>query len=282
MTSNQDSAPSKPSLKTRLRRWVPPDFLPLVNAAIGRGIRFKGDYPSWAEAKAGASGYQAGDILEHGMRATELVRDGKAAWDRDGVASNEPRHAFALLAALLKAAAENRGDLSVLDFGGGLGSTYFQARPFLADLPSCRWAVVEQEHYVKAGRRNFANAQLVFHASVAEAVKASSPNAALFCSVLQYLDDPKRYVAEVLAASPTVVVFDRTPVVSADRSIITVQHVPKKIVKSSYPARLFARGDLLAMLTDRYTLAAEYSEPGDVIVSLGHRIALSGMIFFLR
>jgi putative methyltransferase (TIGR04325 family) len=34
-----------------------------------------------------------------------------------------------------------------------LGSSYFQNRKFLQSLPDVRWNVVEQPHYVDAGRK---------------------------------------------------------------------------------------------------------------------------------
>jgi hypothetical protein len=53
-------------------------------------------------------------------------------------------------------------------------------------------------------------------------------------------------------------------------------------VKSSYPARLFARADLLEPLAARYSVLAEFDDLDGTIFSLGRRIEFKGMILMQR
>jgi putative methyltransferase (TIGR04325 family) len=103
----------------------------------GRGsIRFTGDYKSWEDAQKNSTGYSSPEILEKTRAAVLKVKAGQAEFERDSVAFDRPQHEFPLLAGLLRAAAAANGCLSVLDFGGSLGSTYFQSRKFLSTRPS--------------------------------------------------------------------------------------------------------------------------------------------------
>lgn len=46
------------------------------------------------------------------------------------------------------------GEVSVIDFGGGMGSTYFQNRDKIIDcLDIIQWNVVQQKHFVDFGKR---------------------------------------------------------------------------------------------------------------------------------
>lgn len=262
-----------------LRRWIAPDAIALINAALRRGVRFTGEYASWDEAAEQASGYQETGILDRAIAATEEVRSGRASYDRDGIAFTEPDHAFPLLAGLFHAAFQAGGKLSVLDLGGGLGSTYFQCRPWLTTGRPVSWTVVEQEHYVKAGRSRFESSELHFAHSIAEATKRFPPNVAVLSSVLQYLPDPAAILKEMVETGVQAIIINRTPVINAAQSIITVQRVPARIVKSSYPARLFARDDLLGALGGKYRLLAEYDDLQDgPILSLGRLIRFKGFI----
>jgi putative methyltransferase (TIGR04325 family) len=198
---------SNPSVKDRLRRWAPPDAIALLR----RGIRFKGKYAAWSEAEAHATGYQAQTILDRAIIAAEAVRSGRAAWDRDGVTFAVPLYPYPMLAGLALAAARAQGRLSVLDFGGALGSSYFQCRPWLKRLDGHLWAVVEQEHFVATGRRRFESRELRFVSSIGEAVNIAAPNVALLSSVLQFLPEPARMLAELADAWLPTIIIDRTP-----------------------------------------------------------------------
>ena len=95
-----------------------------------------------------------------------------------------------LLASLLGVAARDGGRLHVLDFGGAFGSTCMQHRTALAGLTECTWHIVEQEHFVAAGKAEFSTDTLHFHSTPEEAFNAAPINVILLSSVLQYLPDP--------------------------------------------------------------------------------------------
>ena len=74
---------------------------------------------------------RAQDILDKVLAATLKVKQGQAVFERDSVLFDEIEYSWPLLAGLMWAAASNGGKLNVLDFGGALGSSYYQNRKFL-------------------------------------------------------------------------------------------------------------------------------------------------------
>ena len=125
--------------KILVRKWLPSRH------------GFSGNFSSWNEAAAMATGYQAAPILDKVKTAVLKVKRGEAVYERDSVLFNEVEYSWPLLATLNWIAAQNNGGLKVVDFGGSLGSSYFQNRKFLEPL-DIKWNVIEQENFVKAGR----------------------------------------------------------------------------------------------------------------------------------
>jgi putative methyltransferase (TIGR04325 family) len=271
------------SLSSKLRRWLPPDVVPILNTLTRRGVTYQGGYSTWAEAAAQAGGYDQAAILEKAIEVALAARDGNIAFERDGAVFANPQTPYPLMAALLRAAAVNEGRLAVIDFGGALGSTWFQCRPWLQALPSVTWTVVEQPHYVAAGRERLASGPLGFADTMEEAARRAAPDIILFSGVLQYLSDPWEVLRQTVAIRPGLIVVDRTPFIEDASSLITVQHVPARIVKSSYPARLFALSELLApVLSNGYEELGRFDAVDGTIYSLRRHIRFQGIILTRR
>src|SRR5690349_12566766 len=117
--------------KELARNWLPPILYERLKPIVKRGVYFSGSYPDWEHANAHATGYDSAPILEHVKRSALKVKNGEAAFERDSVAFVETQYSFPVLAALLRAGTEDHGRLSVLDFGGSLGSSYFQCIHFV-------------------------------------------------------------------------------------------------------------------------------------------------------
>ena len=120
-------------------------------------IRFTGDFKSYDESQKESAGYDAPKILEKTPAALLKVKAGRAAFERDPMAFETMEYDFSLVAGLLRAAAADRGRLSVLGFGGSLAGTYFQSRKFLSPIDVLRWSVVDQPGHVACGKADFAN-----------------------------------------------------------------------------------------------------------------------------
>jgi putative methyltransferase (TIGR04325 family) len=243
----------------------------------------RGDYPDWASAAAVAKGYDAANILEIQRASMRRVRDGQAVYERDSVVFDKIEYFFPTLAALLLIASRNGNRLSVLDFGGALGSTYYQNRQLLSHLSALSWHVVEQPHFVSAGRAEFENEQLRFYPTIAESWAAQRPDVVLFSSVLQYLENPAEMLAEIAAAHPPYILVDRTPILDSGRERIVVQTVPPSIYPASYACRLFAPGAMEAVLAPDYDAVFDFEVHIGTVIQADDSLArYRGMLFQRR
>lgn len=204
-------------------------------------LRLEGPYASWQECAKRSLGYDQTIILKQVTESLLKVKTGKAVYERDGVIFDHIKYAWPVLAGLLLVAAQNEQDLRVLDFGGSLGSSYFQNRKFLNGLRELQWGVIEQTEFVRQGQALISEGGLHFFNTIAQCEANMQPNVALFSSVLQYLDDPFAILDQLEQSSVSTLIIDRTPFCDAVQDQFFVQHVPKSIYPASYPIRVFSR-----------------------------------------
>lgn len=249
------------TVSAALRQWLPPALHRALGRATGRSLRFVGGWPDWAGAAAASRGYDDGAILRRVAAATREVEAGRAAFERDGVLFDAWQPPFQLLAPLLRHALRHGGRLDVVDFGGSLGSTFRQCRPFLPPMATLQWHVVEQPRFVDAGRTEFTNPPLQFHPSLAALPAPEAPRLLLASSVVQYLPQPASHWDEWDEAAIDTIVLDRTPVWDGPDDRVCVQHVPRRIYDASYPCWVLSRPRLLERLSRRWRLVCEFDCP---------------------
>lgn len=242
-------------LKRLVRAVVPPAVLRPIVRRFFR-VRWTGSYASWAEARAAAKGYEDPEVFSRILAAARLARDGGCAFERDGMAFAAPAVNAPLLAGLQHAAAG--GNLSVLDFGGSLGSVYGQHRAALAPLATIDWRVVEQPHFVAAGQREFTTPELRFFSSIDEACAGGQPETLLLSSVLSYLEDPHALLRELARRKFRHVLIDRTGITADKTDRLTVQRAPRNLHSATYPCWFLSRERLLAPFAADYVVRAEY------------------------
>jgi putative methyltransferase (TIGR04325 family) len=246
---------NRQQLKQWAEYWLPPMMLSIYRRWWG--IRFSGSYDSWADALEHSTGYDSELIFENVRSAILKVRSGQAAYERDSVLFYKQEHPFSLLAGLMRSALDNEGNLCVLDFGGALGSSYYQCRDFLSNLNSLKWCIVEQDKFVKMGRESFETDQLRFFFSVAECLKAEQPNTILFSSVLQYIPHPFEALLEAVNSKADYIIFDRLQLSGSERDSICVQYVPARIYLASYPCWIFSEENFKKSMSDQFELISE-------------------------
>ena len=222
--------------------------------------RFRGNYARWEDAeKACKEGYAQRSILEKVKLATQEVIAGRAVFERDSVTFHGEEYNWPLLAVLWREAKKRGEPFAVLDFGGALGSAYFQNRKLLQGMDGLRWCVVEQPHYVACGRESFETEYLHFYSTISECLAREHVTVALFSSVLAYLPAPWHVLSEVARAGVETVVIDQTQVLDrGTQDRIVVQTVPSYIYEAQYPMRLFTQASLDGVLNPAYTREATF------------------------
>lgn len=253
-------------IKNFIKKIVPPILLDITrfifNTVNGQSKTevWSGDYSTWTEAQAKCTGYNTEIILEKCKIALLKVKNGEAVYERDSVIFNEIHYSFGLLAGLQKAALENDGKLCVLDFGGSLGSSYYQNKGFLSSLKELQWCIVEQAHFVECGKEYFEDDQLKFFSTIEECLAIHQPNVLLLSSVLQYLENPYEWIEKFVNLNIPFIIIDRTALIDNEKDILTVQNVPLSIYSASYPAWFFNFDHIIKAFTFNYELIIDFDD----------------------
>ena len=264
-----------------LKDLTPPLLWRAARSLRPGGMRFTGDYSAWAEARAASAGYDSDAAVRRVADAARKVKRGEAADERDAVAFDEIQYSLPVLAALCHAAARVQRRLRVLDFGGALGRNYRHYRSFTNGASAVEWSVVELPALAAIGSGEFENDELRFFTSIEDAASRGRPDVVLLCSVLQYVEDSYRLIAQLLELKAGNVVVDRTPCSDLERDVLTVQRVPESIYRASYPCRVFSRRRLTAAFQPRYRRAAAFREPSGPWEGSHVRFELDGFLFDL-
>jgi len=289
------------TVSSMFKPFIPPGLISLGRKFWqGKNIQFSGDYPSWQSALDAAGGYDTPAILERVREAALKVKRGEAVFERDSVCFDHEEYRWPTLACLLRIAAENGGKLRVLDFGGSLGSSYFQHRKhfreldfggslgcfyfqhrkFFNALKEIRWAVVEQSHFVACGKSEFQSEYLYFYDSIKECIADGSVDVIFCSSVLQYLERPYSILDSLAETGAEYIIIDRTGFVRSPRDILSVQYASFGEYKRNLPAWFLAKGDVIRRLSNKgYELEVEFpcQESADIKDS-----EFVGMAFKLR
>ncbi|HEY4743507.1 MAG TPA: methyltransferase, TIGR04325 family [Desulfuromonadaceae bacterium] len=237
---------------------IPPMVRALFTSLADHDPGFSGNYRTWREALAATDGYDAEVILTRVRDALLKVKNGAAVYERDSVLFDEVEYSWPLLAALLWVASRSGNRLNLIDFGGSLGSTYYQNIRFLSHLEELTWSIVEQKRFVECGRSHFENPHLKFYQDMEACLTDRHPDAILFSSVIQYLEKPYELLADVVARGFTYIIFDRTPFLEHGDDRITIQHVPAEIYPASYPAWFFNREKFFDFFSGAYDVMADF------------------------
>lgn len=211
---------------------------------------FSGDYLSWKEAANVATGYDEESIVRRIWEATQKVINHEANFERDGVCFQEAEYNFVLLT-IFGVCAQAYDAISIVDFGGALGSEYWRNKDMLQKYAvNYRWNVIEQKNYVNIGKEYIEDKRLKFYDEIHE-IKEDI-HLVILSGVLQYLQNYKKILQDIIECMPRYILIDRQPVSKKER--ICVQYVGENIYKASYPARILEEKELQKILEKEYVM----------------------------
>lgn len=252
-----------------IKSIIPPIVLDIYRGLqkIGGGdssfYGIEGEYTTWDDAKKEVKsrgyGYDAPEIAEQVRNAIHKVRSGNAVFERDGVLFYHEEFNFPFLTAFLLSVGDfdNRKELQIMDFGGSLGSTFFQNKRLLEMIGNpLKWNVVEQPNYVKLGKTDVP--EIDFYDSIAECIKEKKIDIVLLSSVLSYLEKPYEVIREIVKFNPKTIIIDRT-LFFENKEIIGIQIVPPYIYDAQYPNRIMSKSKMSQFLSKHgYELKLEW------------------------
>jgi len=242
-----------------------------------------GNYTHWEDVERLTDGYDKNLILDKTRQSMLEIRDGHAVYERDSVLFEKKEYPFAIISSLLYIALQNNLKLKVIDFGGSLGTTYYQVREFLTPLRSLEWHIVEQEPYVAIGKEEFENDQLKFYGNIEDSLSDGIPHVILLSSVVQYLKNPHEFLSYLAELSVEYILFDRTAFVLEGPDRLTLQRVSPFIYDASYPAWFFNEDGFLRHFNS-YKIHTEFTSYviGEQDMLIDGKVAGYDRGFFLK
>jgi putative methyltransferase (TIGR04325 family) len=237
-------------IKQIVKQVVPPAIFNFLKPSLKYG--WFGNFDSWEKAQDVCKGYDSDEIFEKVKYAAQYVRDGKASFERDSVLFYKEEYNWKVLTCLMFIATKQNGVLHVTDFGGSLGSFFYQHKKFWAELKDLKWGVIEQSHFVEYGRQELK--ELEFYYFVEESLQNQKPQTLLLSSVLQYLEKPFDVLKQLIAFNFDYIIIDRTAFTSNDNHELSIQRVDPRIYSASYPAWFFNEEEFLKVFNPHYNM----------------------------
>jgi putative methyltransferase (TIGR04325 family) len=270
------------SIRSLLKPFTPPILINILKRINYQNIYFRGNFRTWQEARNKSTGFEHPAIFERVKESAKKVKNGSAAYERDSVLFDEVEYSWPLVACLQNVALNHNNSIHLLDFGGSLGTTYFQTKSFLKKLVSVKWLIVEQRHFVEYGKKEFENDQLKFHYSIEEVLENEKPACLLMSGVVQCLEDPFLWIEKIKSYNFDYILLDRTCFIEGDKRLM-IEVVPKKIYPASFPCWFFNEGEFLNPFLYKYDLIADFNSlDGETVTRDNKRIYWKGFFFKLK
>ena len=270
------------NLLQRIKSYIPDGIKKSVKELFGDNSKlpWKGNYSSWNEARMKSSGYNSALILEKVKDAVLKVKKGEAVYERDSVLFDEIHYSEKILNTFNIIAKQHNSELHVTDFGGSLGSSYFQYRNLIDRNCKLKWNVVEQPHFVECGQEFISDERINFYLNLDEALKNSQNHLLLLASVLQYMEKPYSFIEELMQYNFDCIIIDRTAFIKGGKERITIQYVPEEIYKASYPAWFFDESKFVNAFSNKYLLTDNFMSDVSLPARLGNeKVFWKGFIF---
>lgn len=226
-------------------------------------VKYEGVFDDWESALGKCTGYDANEIFEKVMASAIAVRDGKACYERDSVLFYETKYNYPLVLHICGIAKEYANQINIIDWGGSLGSAYFQNRKLLQVFNiTYKWTVIEQEHFVAFGKNNLCDQHLGFEYNLQMVRNIEKYNCIIFGSVLQYINFSDELLEQVVKLMIPYIIIERTPL--GDKDYYLVERVKEPIYEASYPLHVLNREKLYTFLSKHgYTLIDEWETDYD-------------------
>jgi putative methyltransferase (TIGR04325 family) len=277
----------KNRVKSKIIKLIPYRFKQFVKSKIlktddTQPYGWFGNYKSWELAQKECEGYDSVTILDKVKDSVLKVKNGIAKYERDSVLFNEIQYSPELIEAFKNSIENNR--LHVVDFGGSLGSSYFQHKEIFKNLENLKWNVVEQKHFVECGLKDIKEDKLDFSYTISEALTKQDNQVLLLSSVIPYFKEPYQLISELLLYNFKFIIVDRTAFIEGDTERITKQIVPNFIYKASYPAWFLNERKFVNAFLKDYELIKEFKSPFDSDSELedGAKVYRKGFYFKLK
>jgi putative methyltransferase (TIGR04325 family) len=226
---------------------------------------WSGDYSSWDEVAKLSTGYNDDEIFSKVDKGITEVINGNASFERDSIAFKELIYSEELLKLFNSISDEHNKQLCLIDFGGSLGSIYYQYKKLLKNI-TINWSVVEQGKFVEIGKKKYSNTEINFYNSIEDALNIRNHDVLFMSSVLAYLKEPEAFLKQITSYNIKYIILYRTAFVHREKHLLTIQHVPPQVYKASYPSWFLNEDKIKSILNQKYILVNSFN--GDIETEL--------------
>jgi putative methyltransferase (TIGR04325 family) len=194
------------------------------------------------------NGYASDAIINKIYEASLQVKEGKSTFQRDGYSFKNIQYDHELLFSLLFAAA-NKSVIRVIDYGGGLGATYYQNQNFLkAAGIRVIYEIVEQPKLVRIGKLEFENSHVYFNNSISEALLKKN-DMAIFNGSIQYSESPQEILEFVIKHNIRTILLNNIPTIAGNEHQLYMEYPASHLYGMvSYPVWFLSRSGVIEQL----------------------------------
>ena len=190
-----------------------------------------------------SDGYASSFILQQTIQNTRLILNSSKQHIRDSAVFDEVQYNYPFSYYILSEACQRSNHLTVLDYGGALGSSYLYLSKTISKLAiTFNWNIVEQPPYISVGNELFCNdPSISFYNSFTD-LKYDSVDLIVLSGVLMYLRHPLLLLRQLLDHFPSAnVLIDRTIIHSSQyqNTSLTVQKIKRQIFGSKVSSWIF-------------------------------------------
>lgn len=169
---------------------------------------WEGVYEKFSEVPIEGPGFSGGDWLEN---SSEKLAELRSLAAKSGSVSQLTGYTESLLPVVAAMVQARSGNVRILDFGGGLGFSYYQVLQGLPSSAGLEFHINDIEAVCAAGEKMFSNEpQIVFHSSLAD-VKDKQFDIVHIGSSLQYIDQWQDQLAQLCKVDPEYVLMANIP-----------------------------------------------------------------------
>lgn len=253
-----------------MKKWIKNKLIYCYYVLFGEHAN-SGDYDNYSDAEKKCSGYETDIILQKVLKSTLMVKNNECAYERDGVAFFDKDINYNLMM-YLYLINQRDGQLHICDFGGALGSTYWQHKDMLAEMRKVEWNVVEQRNFVQCGKEKLENDVLHFFYNVEELLSSKGKqNVVILSSVLQYFPEKNVVLDWISELNAKYIIVERNPV--GIRKRITIETVHEPIYESTRPYVCMDEKEFIQNFNHRgYKLLDSWKSLVDSDLYLGNEI----------
>lgn len=221
-------------------------------------------------------------ILKKTKRFSENIKSGVITiWDTS---------AYSLLAIINPIIENQSKSVNVLDFGGACGAHYFQMRSLIEKNLKLNWVVVETPNMVRFAKE-LETEELSFFDNIGDAIKRLGHIDLVHTSgTLQCLDNPQKYLSDILNCNAKWVLFNRLGLNARDKDVVTIHssmlswngigELPDgytdRIIK--YPFYFLSERKFFDLLDEKYKVIAKFNDQSGVYAVRGAEIVGYGLL----